>query len=65
LFHRKKFVPEAPEIYGGTVQETIDSFDPGDVKHESDAAKLKAQWGSIRSKFTVAYKRWSAADKEI
>jgi hypothetical protein len=40
LFNRKEFVPEAPEISGGAVHETIDSLDPGVVKHERDAGKL-------------------------
>jgi hypothetical protein len=61
LFNNPTFVPEVPEIAGGAVQETLDKFDPGELKHSRDAAKLKSQWSTIRSKFTVAYKGWSSS----
>jgi hypothetical protein len=61
LFNNPKFEPEVPEIAGGAVQETLDRFDPSELKHKRDAAKLKSQWASIRSKFTVAYKNWSSS----
>jgi hypothetical protein len=31
--------------------------------HKRDAAKLKLQWNSIRSKFYVAYSNWSKSDQ--
>jgi hypothetical protein len=31
------------------------------LKHARDAAKLKSQWSTIRSKFTVSYKGWSSS----
>jgi hypothetical protein len=54
LFNNPKFVPVVPDIARGAVQETLDKFDPGELKHARDEAKLKAQWPTIRSKFTVS-----------
>jgi hypothetical protein len=61
LFNNPTFVPEVTEIAGGAVQEALDNFNPGELKHARDAAKLMSQWYTIRSKFTVSYKVWSSS----
>jgi hypothetical protein len=61
LFNDPTFRPDVPEISGGASQEELDQFDPSDVRNERSGAILKKRWTSLRSKFSIAYSRWSSS----
>jgi hypothetical protein len=61
MFNDPQFCPDVPEISGGAIQEEIDQFYPAFWKHKRTGSLLKKKWTGLRSKFSVAYTKWSSS----
>jgi hypothetical protein len=61
MFNDPQFCPDVPEISGGAIQEEIDQFDPAFWRHKRTGSLLKKKWTGLRSKFSVAYTKWSSS----
>ena len=55
------YCPDPPDIYGGAIEETLKEFNPVNHPHIRTEAFLKSKWATLRSKFSIAYRRWSAS----
>jgi hypothetical protein len=61
LFNDESYIPDVPFVSGGTVQEEIDAFDPAFHRHKRAGSILKRKWTNLRSRFSVAYTKWTAS----